>query len=82
MSDDAPKTLKHAADRYGGVIVDPACLPDDIEMFADSLHASVVAWKEARRSRRVAPDPHNAGALGGRRGEAPSLSSTTPRRRT
>jgi hypothetical protein len=46
MSDDAPKTLKHAADRYGGVIVDPACLPDDIEIFADSLHASVVAWKE------------------------------------
>jgi ADP-ribose pyrophosphatase YjhB (NUDIX family) len=46
MSDDARKTLKHAADRYGGVIVDPACLPDDIEMFADSLHASVVAWKE------------------------------------
>ena len=47
MASDAPAPLAHAADRYGGVIVDPAGLPDDIEIFAASLAASVVAWKEA-----------------------------------
>ena len=40
-------TLAHAADRYGGVIVDPAGLPDDVDAFVASLTASLAAWEAA-----------------------------------
>ena len=36
--------LGHAADRYGGVIVDPETLPDTVDAFADRLEASIAQW--------------------------------------
>ena len=36
--------LGHAADRYGGVIVDDATLPDTVDAFAAQLEASLKAW--------------------------------------
>jgi 8-oxo-dGTP pyrophosphatase MutT (NUDIX family) len=41
----SPATLAHAADRYGGVIVDPAGLPDDVDAFVASLATSLAAWE-------------------------------------
>ena len=43
----SPATLAHAADRYGGVIVDPAGLPDDVDAFVASLATSLAAWETA-----------------------------------
>ena len=43
-TDAERKMLGHAADRYGGVIVDDATLPDTVDAFAAQLEASIAAW--------------------------------------
>ena len=42
-----PVVLAHAADRYGGVIIDPKQLPDDPETFTASLTKSIETWRNA-----------------------------------
>ncbi|PTQ44821.1 hypothetical protein MARPO_0018s0016 [Marchantia polymorpha] len=41
--------LSCEVDPYDGIIVDPSCLPTDVNSFIDSLHDSLALWKSQER---------------------------------